>query len=331
MSIARNIDNPNTFSHRFANLNGIRVHYVEEGQGPLVILLHGFPYLWYWWRHQIQALAAAGYRVIAPDMRGFGQTDIPEAIDAYNITLSVGDVVGIMTVAGEESAVVVGHDMGVGPAYYGALFRPDLFRGVVLLNSLPSPRGPARPSDGWKALGSEGKVFYQQYIQEPGRADRELAADTRKSLRSAFYSVSGSARGADRWRLFLGKGQTFLDTITEPSEFPGWLSDEALDYYVSEYTRTGWTGPLNQYRVRDRNWELTSFTDGALVRQPSLFIGGADDPALPLFESAYDQLETYMPGLQKKAMLPNVGHSAAEEQPEAVSRLLLEFLGGKGG
>jgi pimeloyl-ACP methyl ester carboxylesterase len=327
-SSSSDVDDPRSFSHHFAQINRIRVHYVDEGKGPLLILLHGFPYLWFWWRRQIKALAAAGYRVIAPDMRGFGQTDGPDSVDDYNVTLLVGDVVGLMKAVGETSAVLIGHDMGVAPAYYGALLRPDLFHAVVTLCSPPAARGPAKPSVTWKALGTNERVFYQQYVQVPGRAERELAIDTRKSLRAMMYSVSGSAHGSDRWRLLVEKDETIVDTFKEPAHFPAWLSDEALDYYVSEYIRSGWVGGMNHYRVRDLNWELTSFLDDAVVRQPSMFIGGADDPGFELFSSAYEQIETHMPGLRKKILLEGVGHGAAEEKPQVVTELILDFLAG---
>jgi len=171
-------------------------------------------------------------------------------------------------------------------------------------------------------------VFHHLYFQQIGKPDRELASDPRKTLRSIFYSVSGSAVGTERWRLFIEAGEPILNAFTEPKEFPSWLSARAIDYYVDEYTRTGFTGAINYYRCRDRNWEITSFLDGAVVRQPSLFIGGAADPSLEPIEirGLYDQLETYLPGLRKKVMLPGVGHSAAEESVDHVNELLLEFL-----
>jgi pimeloyl-ACP methyl ester carboxylesterase len=165
------------------------------------------------------------------------------------------------------------------------------------------------------------------YFQQVGKPDRELSADTRKTLRSVFYSISGSAAGAERWRMLIEPGESILSAFTEPKEFPEWLSARALDYYVDEYTRTGFTGALNYYRCRDRNWEITAFLDGAVVQQPSMFIGGAADPSLELVGDLYDQLDAYLPGLRKKVLLPGVGHSAAEENVEQVNALLLEFLG----
>ena len=320
-------DNPEAFNHYFAEVNGIRMHYVDEGQGPLVLLLHGFPYLWYLWRRQIVALARAGFRVVVPDQRGFGQTERPESIEAYDISQSVGDMVGLMAAVGETSAVIVGHDLGAWVAQAAAMLRPDLFRGLVMLNTPVPPRGKIRPTIGLRQM-AKGRVSHHLYFQQVGKPDRELASDPRKTLRSIFYSVSGSAVGAERWRLFVEPGEPILNAFTEPKEFPSWLSERAIDYYVDEYTRTGFSGALNHYRCRDRNWEITAFLDGAVIRQPSLFIGGAADPSLEPIEirGLYDRLDGYLPGLKKKVLLPGVGHSAPEERADQVNELLVEFL-----
>ena len=321
-------DDPGAFNHCFAEVNGIRMHYVDEGQGPLVILLHGFPYLWYMWRRQIPALAGAGFRVVVPDQRGFGQSDRPESIDAYDISQSVGDMVGLMASLGETSAVIVGHDLGAWVAQAAAMMRPDLFRALVMLNTPVPPRGKIKPTIALQAI-AKGRVFHHLYFQEVGKPDRELAADPRKTLRSVYYSISGDATGNERWRLFLEPGEPILNSFTEPKELPSWLSARAIDHYVDEYARTGFTGALNHYRCRDRNWEITSFLDGAVVRQPSMFIGGASDPSLEPIEmrGVYDRLETNLPGLWKKVLLSGVGHSAAEERPDQVNDLLVDFLG----
>lgn len=320
-------DDPAAFNHCFADVNDIRMHYIDEGQGPLVILLHGFPYLWYMWRRQIGPLAEAGFRVVVPDQRGFGQTDRPDAVEAYDMSQSVGDVVGLMTALGETSAVIVGHDLGAWVAQAAAMLRPDLFQGLVMFNTPVPPRGKVKPTVGLREM-AKGRVYHHLYFQQIDKPDREFASDPRKTLRSIYYSVSGSAVGAERWRLFVEAGEPILNAFTEPKDFPSWLSARAIDYYVDEYTRTGFTGAINYYRCRDRNWEITSFLDGAVVQQPSMFIGGAADPSLEAMEirSVYDGLDTYLPGLQKKVLLPGVGHAAAEESVDEVNELLLEFL-----
>jgi pimeloyl-ACP methyl ester carboxylesterase len=229
-----------------------------------------------------------------------------------------------MRILGETSAVIVGHDVGAGVVNAAALLRPDLFRAVGVLCTPPGTRGPVKPSGVWKAMEKDN-LFYQHYFQD-SKADREMASDPRGFLLSVMYGVSGSATGADRCRIFVEKDETILDIATLPMQFPSWLSQEARDYYVSEYTRTGFTGVLNQYRCRDKNWELTSFLDGALVRQPSICIMGANDPVFPAVQAAYEKLETHMTNLRNKVMLPGVGHAPAEEQPSRVNELLLGFL-----
>lgn len=322
------VDDPKRFSHRYAQINGIRLHFIEEGEGPLVILLHGFPYLWYMWRRQIRALAAAGYRVVAPDIRGFGQSDCPAEPESCDMPHCVADIVGLMQKLGETSAVIVGHDLGAWVAYAAAQMRPDLFHALAILNTPVTPREAQRPSDLWQTLQNKtGKCFYQEYFQQRGKVELELDANIRKTLGGTYYSISGDAATEERWRLFIDKGETFLDTVFEPVTLPGWLSETALDYYVSEYARNGFAAPLSHYQARDRNWELTAFLEGLQVSQPSLFIGGAADPAAELFMPNYEKLESHLPNLRKKTLLPGVGHSAAEEQPEVVNRMLLDFLG----
>ena len=222
-------------------------------------------------------------------------------IEAYDISQSVGDMVGLMAALGETSAVIVGHDLGAWVAQAAAMMRPDLFRALVMLNTPVPPRGKVKPTVALREM-AKGRVYHHLYFQQVGKPDRELASDPRKTLRSVYYSISGDATGNERWRLFIEPGEPILNAFTEPKEFPSWLSARAIDYYVDEYTRTGFTGALNYYRCRDRNWEITSFLDGAVVRQPSMFIGGAADPSLEPIEirGLYDQLDTYLPGLMEE-------------------------------
>src|SRR5215813_4086448 len=177
------------FAHRFVNTNGIRMHYVEQGSGPLVVMCHGWPESWYSWRHQISALAEAGFRAVAPDQRGYGQTDAPEPIESYNIFNLVGDIVGLVDSLGESRVIVVGHDWGAPVAWNCALLRPDIFRACALLSVPYVPRGSTRPSIGRKALEGNDKNFYQEYFQQPGKVEAELDADPRKSMAMILYSA----------------------------------------------------------------------------------------------------------------------------------------------
>jgi pimeloyl-ACP methyl ester carboxylesterase len=264
------------FTPHFAETNGIRMHYVEAGQGPLVVLCHGFPESWYSWRHQIPALAEAGFRVVAPDQRGYGQTDRPHPVSEYSVFRLVGDIVGLVNALGERSAVIVGHDWGAPVAWYSAQLRPDLFRAVALLSVPYLPRGPIRPSALVKAIFGD-KIFYQQYFQEEGRAERDLERDVRASMLALLYSLSGDATGKDRWRYAFEPGETILDSVVVPKKLPPWLSAADLDFFVGEFTRTGFRGPLNWYRNIDRLWEESGFLDGAKLMQPALFVAGEKD------------------------------------------------------
>ena len=270
-AIEKNVDDPQAFDHRFAAVNGIRLHYVEEGQGPLVILLHGYPFLWYLWRHQIKVLAAAGYRVVALDQRGYGQSDCPEDIDAYDITHLVGDVVGLIKALDSDSAVLVGQDWGSPVAYNTALMRPDLVRGLVMMCSPPSARGAIRPSDAMKAFQEKGIEFYQSYIAHP-EAGAEIMRDVRRFLLGLFYSTSGYCPADKQWRWAWKAPETFSDTYTVPETLPAYLSQQALDYYVAEFTRNGIQPAHKWYAAIDAGWAHTSFLDGATVRQPALFL-----------------------------------------------------------
>lgn len=214
-------------TRRFVETNGIRMHIAEQGKGPLVILCHGFPELWYSWRHQLPALADAGYHVVAPDQRGYGQTDRPEAIEAYNTFQLAADIVGLVQALGEEQAVIVGHDWGAPVSWHCALLRPDIFRAIALLSVpyLRRSQADIRPTDAMKMISGENN-FYQLYFQEPGKAESELDDDPRKSLLMFLYSASGDAPPEKRWRFMFGKDETLLDSGTLPDELPIWLTEE---------------------------------------------------------------------------------------------------------
>ncbi len=310
--------NPNS---RFIDTNGIRMHYAEAGSGPLVVLLHGFPESWHSWRHQLPALAEAGFHAVAPDLRGYGRTDRPSAEDAYDIFQLTGDIVGLVNALGAESAVVVGHDWGAAITAYLALFRPDLFRAVALLSVPYAPRGRVCPSQ-WEQQKYPGRIFYQAALRAPG-ANAYLMSDVRMNLLTGLYSLAGEAEGADRW-----------NPVRDPSgpgapaqvKMPSWLSEADLDFLETEYRAAGFTGGLNYYRNMDRNWAMTPFLDGAKIIQPALFAAGDRDAVIDFLRPAYERLELSMPNLTKKVLLPGAGHWTQQEQPEEVNRLLIEFL-----
>jgi pimeloyl-ACP methyl ester carboxylesterase len=313
-----------TYSSRFIDTNGIRMHCVEAGVGPLVVLLHGFPESWHSWRHQFCALADAGFHAVAPDLRGYGQTDRPEALEAYDIFQLTGDVVGLVKAFGEQSAVIVGHDWGALITSYAALFRPDLFRAVALLSVPYAPRGTMNQTD-WEQKRYPGKVFYQATLRSSG-SDQFFMSDVRSSLLKGLYSLSGEAEGQDRWSPV--RDPAAARGIATAPKMPSWLSEQDLDFLEAEYKRAGFTGGLNYYRNMDRNWALTPFLDGAKILQPTLFVAGDRDPVIDFLRGAYNALGTNVPDLRKGVLLPGVGHWTQQESPHEVNRLLIEFLQG---
>lgn len=312
-------------THRFVQTNGIRMHFVEQGEGPLVVLCHGWPELWYSWRHQIRDLAAAGYRVVAPDQRGYGQTDRPEAIDQYTQLHLVGDMVGLLDALGAETAVIAGHDWGAPVAWNCALLRPDRFPAVIAMSVPYGPRAPVRPTEGLRMMAGEN-FFYILYFQEPGVAEAELEADVRASLRRIYYSASGSPPRGDQWRPALPKTAKFLDATTDPATLPDWLTEADLDFYTAEFQRTGFRGGLNWYRNLDRTWELMAPWQGAKVTVPALFISGERDGVRQFMGQAIAALPQHVPNLRGTITLPGCGHWNQQERPTETTKAMLDFL-----
>ena len=307
---------------RTIETNGIRMRFAEAGKGPLVVLLHGFPESWYSWRHQIPALAAAGYHVVAPDQRGYGGTDAPQAIESYDIHHLAGDVVGLLDALGEETAVVAGHDWGAPVAWHCALAHPKRFRAVVGLSVPSAGRLPIPPTEAFKMIANEG-FFYILYFQEPGVAERELDADPRDTLLRLLYAASGDVPlDAVAWEK--PKDSKFLDGMPTPDRLPPWLTQEDLDYFTNEFRRTGFRGGLNWYRNFDRNWETTPELDGAKVEQPALFIAGDRD--LVITRMPPDVMRPFVPNLRNIVLLPGCGHWTQQERPAETNAALIEFL-----
>jgi pimeloyl-ACP methyl ester carboxylesterase len=310
-----------TISSRSVETNGIRMHYAEAGSGPLVVLLHGFPESWQSWQHQLPALADAGFHVVAPDLRGYGQTEAPVALEAYDIFQLTGDVVGLVNALGETSAVIIGHDWGAWITAYAALFRPDLFRAVGLLSVPYTPRRSMNQT-AWEQQKYPGKIFYQASLRNPA-SDQFLMLDVRSSLLKGLYSLSGEAEEQDRWSPV--RDPAVRGIPSEP-KMPTWLTESDLDFLVAEYERATFTGGLNYYRNADRNWALTPFLDGAKILQPTIFISGERDPVIEFLADEYRALATNIPNLRNNVLLPGVGHWTQRENAPEVNRLLLEFL-----
>jgi pimeloyl-ACP methyl ester carboxylesterase len=317
-------------NHRFVETNGIRMHVAEAGEGPLVVVLHGFPEGWYSWRHQLTALAAAGYRVVAPDQRGYGRTDRPEPIGAYDILTLTADIVGLVHALGCAGAVVIGHDWGAPVAWHCALLRPDVFRAIGLLSVpyLSRVWGDPRPTDAMRAIGVDRGEFYQLYFQEPGRAERELEADVRRTMTVFLYALSGDPPPEKRMRSVVPNSAGLIDTGGLPDQLPAWLTSADIDHFAGEFARTGFRGALNWYRNMDRMWETTRFLCGARLRQPALFVAGERDVVIEMYRPAYDALSATVPDLRTNVLVPGAGHWIQQERPDEVNRLLLEFLAG---
>jgi pimeloyl-ACP methyl ester carboxylesterase len=314
-------------THRRVETNGVRMHVAEQGSGPLVILCHGFPESWYSWRHQLAALAAAGFHAVAPDMRGYGQTDAPAEIEAYTLLHLVGDMVGLVGALGERSAVIAGHDWGAPVAWHAALLRPDLFRAVIGLSVPFRPRGTTRPTTIMPK--TDDAIFYQLYFQTPGVAEAELERDVRATVRRLAYSGSGDAPGRGGLGM-VARGGGFLDHTTDPATLPGWLTPADIDFYAGEFTRTGFRGGLNWYRNIDRSWELLAPFAGAIVTVPALYVAGDRDLVVrfPGMDQLLPNLSRFVPRLQRTVMLPGCGHWTQQERAREVNDAMLEFLKG---
>ena len=318
----------NSISLQHFNTNGITLRAAVKGTGPLVIMVHGWPELWYSWRHQIRAVADAGYRVVAPDVRGYGGSDKPHPVEAYDMIQLTSDVVGLIDALGEENAILMGHDWGAPICWNTAVLQPDRVSAVAGLSVPYFQRGEMSSIERWKRM-YEGKFFYQLYFQEEGVAEAELEADVRRSLKKVYYLYSGDPTQEDRQALFSkGPASTLLEGIPTPDPFPDWLTDEDLDYFVDAFTQSGFRGPLNRYRAQQRDWELLPQLSDLTVDQPSYFIAGA-----------LDAVRTFIPGVDMYAnpganctdfrgatIIEGEGHWIQQEAPNQVNHALLGFL-----
>ncbi len=310
--------------------NGLNMHIAEAGEGPLVVLCHGFPESWYSWRHQLRALSDAGYHVVAPDQRGYGGTDAPPNIDDYTIFHLVGDIVGLVNALGESQAVVVGHDWGSPVAWNCASLRPDVFRAVASLSVPIGPRGSTPPLVSLKELFGD-RFFYQLYFQTPGVAEHELQNDIPTTMRKMLFGASGAVnRGNMLERRSDPAPDTafMLERMPDPGDdLPDWLTKEDIDYYASQFHKAGFRGGLNWYRNIDRNWELSGSLQGLKINQPAYFMTGTRD-VVPYSENALAAMKTVLTNLVDAVVLPDIGHWTQQEAPEAVNEGLIQFLKG---
>ena len=314
-------------SMKFIETNGIRMRIAQMGEGPAVLFAHGWPESWYSWRKQIPALAAAGFRVIVPDMRGYGETDAPAAVEDYNIVTLAADMVGVLDALDIEQATMVGHDWGAPVAAHSVLLHPQRFNALVLLSVPYGGRGPASPMAAMQARTGDN-FFYMLYHNEPdGVAEAEYDNDPRGLLSRLYLSpdspreaptVTDPKRSAGGWipRLGASKG------------LPGWLTAEDLDYYVSQFERTGFRGGLNYYRNIERNWELTENLTGAQISVPTLFIAGEKDIVIggATKEMLQGMMQPAVADLRGVILIPEIGHWVQQEAPQETNEAILEFL-----
>ncbi|MFE1168059.1 alpha/beta fold hydrolase [Nocardiopsis sp. NPDC058789] len=310
--------------HHHVEVNGLRLHVAEQGEGPLVLLLHGFPESWYSWRHQFAVLADAGYRVVAPDQRGYARSDRAPSTEEYSLPHLVGDVTALIGALGAEEAVVVGHDWGAVVAWTTALLRPDLVRAVAGLSVPPVP--PVGMPSVTSSRRTYGDGYYQAYFQEPGRADAELSADPAATVRRILVGASG-AHEPRPW--IVPEGARLLDTLPEPEELPAWLTAEDVEVFAADHAAPdAFTGPLDWYRNIDRNQGLMAAFQGLRVEVPALYVVGDRDMVTTL--EGVPELRAVLSGIAPKlhadVTLPGCGHWTQQERPDEVNRALLDFL-----
>ncbi|MER6308745.1 alpha/beta hydrolase [Streptomyces sp. NPDC001657] len=326
-------DHPAGPVHRFAEIPEGRIHFVEQGTGPVVLLVHGFPESWYSWRHQLAALSAAGYRAVAIDVRGYGRSSKPSEVSAYRMLAHVADNVAVLRALGEETAIIAGHDWGATIAAHSALLRPDLFTAVALLSVPYVPRGTTRPSEAFGLLGGDDEEFYVSYFQEPGRAEAEIEPDVRGWLAGIYASLSGDAKpsaedqdGNGLTRLTVPAGGKLSDRFPADTTRPSWLTEADLDYYAGEFERSGLTGALNRYRNVDRDWADLAPWQGAPITRPALYIGGDRDAPTHWLADAIKAFPVTLPALSGSHILEGCGHWVQQERPDEVNQLLLNWL-----
>lgn len=309
--------------------NGVRLRVALKGNGPLIVLVHGWPESWYSWRRQIPALVAAGYRVAAPDVRGYGGSDKPKDIAAYAIKEMCGDIAGLITALGEEQAILIGHDWGAPIVWNTALFHPARVRAVTGLSVPYIGRGPVSRIELFRTIYKD-RFFYQLYFQAPGVAEAELEADVRMSLRKIYYGLSGEGLSASGFTGDKPADAKLLDGMVDPDPLPAWLSADDLDYFVGEFERGGFRGPLNRYRTSDIDFAQQAPVAEMQIVQPTAFVAGSLDPVLR-FVPGVDVIERMRPrlaDLRLVKVIDGAGHWVQQERPTEVNAALLEFLGG---
>jgi len=311
-------------THRTVETNGIKMHIAEQGSGPVVLLIHGFPELWYSWRHQIPVLAEAGYHAVAPDMRGYGDTEAPLGAHNYTYFHIVGDLIGLLDALGVDKAFVVGHDWGSAVASHLCLFRPDRVTALVNLSVVLRPRDPTtKPTEKMKTVFGEG--YYMCRFQEPGRAEEEFARYACATVLKKFLLTT-------RTDIFTASpDKEIIDVLETQPTLPSWITEEEIQYFAKQFEKTGFTGGLNYYRVMDLNWELLGPWTGATITVPTKYIVGDKDlvyttPGMKNFVHG-GRLKKIAPFLEEVVVIEDGHHFIQQEKPNEVSDHILNFFG----
>jgi pimeloyl-ACP methyl ester carboxylesterase len=314
-------------THRTLDVNGIRMHVAEAGQGMPVVMCHGFPHLWYSWRHQLPAVAGAGWWAVAPDLRGYGGTDAPADVSEYGSDQVCGDLIGLFDALGAERVVLVGLDFGAQLVWEMALLHPDRLAAIVVLNNPYTGRGRRRPSEGFAELAQQ-HFLHLHYFQAPGPADTELDANPREFLARIYWALSGQGSYFEVFQ-HPSAGRGYIEVLPPAPALPWpWLTEEELGHYAAVFSRTGFTGGLNWYRAIDRRWEDTAGIGSAPVGVPTYFLAGEKDVDLAGF-SGRDPLErmrSLVTDLRELVIVPDAGHLVQMEKPAEVNTHLLRFL-----
>jgi len=311
--------------HRTVKTNGINMHIAEAGEGPLVLLVHGFPELWYSWRHQLPALADAGFHAVAPDVRGYGETDKPHEVEAYAMKEHLADLLGILDDLGVKQAVIVGHDWGAPMAWDSAALYPDRYRAVVGLSVPYLPRGPMPPLQMMKAMFQDN-FFYIIYFQDEGVAEAEFEANVDRSMRLFTWGASGEARSVSGFGTAMaGKkaGSKLFDGVPDVDGVPPWMTEAEHQYYVEQFKKSGFRGPINRYRNMDRDHEQLPELQDKKIEQPALFLYGDADGVMSF--APIDPMKQLVPNL-KIVSFPGAGHWTQQERPKEVNAELIAFL-----
>lgn len=307
--------------------NGLRQHAVIEGTGPTVILVHGFPESWYSWRRQIPVLAAAGYRVVAVDVRGYGRSGKPARVEDYRMLRLAADMAALVDALGCGSATIIGHDWGAPIAWTSALLRPDLFSAVAGLSvpyAAPAPASAMPPLARMRAAAGDHE-FYVDYFQQVGRAEAEIEDNVREWLLGFYWCASGDVENGPNISL-VEPGRRLKDRFVYPDTLPGWLTEADLDFYTREFEYSGFFGPLSRYRNVDRDFYDLAVFAGRPIEQPSLFIGGSRDGPTVWGAAAIEAFTHTLPGLYRSEILDGAGHWIQQERADDTNALLLEFL-----